>query len=1214
MGVTLNMKKILTLMIMCLFILTFSVHSISALDWDNVKYSWLDHPEMEENTITIKNAFGLPFIGDNLATYKLTYNTDQCIIDCYAEGIATLYTYGYLFTNLNFKDVRGKNTVIKSNNILIKVNETYKIEVNDYGEEECKLNVNGTLVCTKPLIGSHIEQRGKWVWREYKGEILNAGNYTWKIEGKKNIWESVDWIGSSFGEDFTEWAWWDSNWRKKREIKIQDNAGSSINNYTIDLTISYDDDMNVDYSDIRFLNGSENTELGYWIYFANASEARVRVRIEDNLIANKNLSIYMYYDNSGASTTSDIANAHIVGEDGADFSEWTEIDSNSVITLDTTDKRVEFTNLPRTNTHSVRRTFSPLQNFSLTAVFDKTAQASGGHLHFGVADSNINYITQTSSGIYFISVGGSTNHYVRQWYNGVDDTTADTITDTELNNIRYVKLNKYGTNTNLTIFDDQARQTIHDTALNTDYGNATEQFNRAIMITQNDQAAPSATFSGWITNYTISKYIYPEPTYTIGAEEIGNLLSVTLNSPINYYNSSVSDVTFNCSATDETGVLNLTLILDGSDNYTITNSTENVNLSLEVVRSFNDGSYNWTCRASDGTGQGDPVTTTTKYFIIDTTEPNITATENITNLVTQSFPVSSNWRFNVTDEHLSDCWYYSSDNSTNTTITCNTTIQTDWLSEGAKTLYYCANDTFNHQTCGSSNLIVYQYSSTQTESSDPIGEGDSVIYVLWLNMTNIDSDWLETNATLRLNNTDYSPSKYSGTDYLKFVYTHIFSNVSGSVSGAIHYWNWTYNIQNSSYILGSETTSTSNTTVYKVAIDDCGSYETKILDYTLFDEEYKSNTNPTALANQSIEIDVTMTKGNYIWEYSKTENGTNVADICLPNGLLNSSNYTLGVVTRYKADNHVVEFNYITNAILSNSGNPRNISLYDLYSQTDRAEYSTSFLVNYQDENYLPVEDAIIDLWRYYVGDGEFLSVEHGKTDADGNTRLHFVTEDVRYKAFVRVDGVIEYSSPEFLALCQATPCQINLQKESGVSSVGNYSQVENLAYSITLDKSTKTVTLTFATVDGSSANMQMNVTNWDAYINDTVCSDSSVSSGGTLSCTVPTSAKNTTYLVQIWKESESLPTYVFDLNPDAFDTFGYTGVILTAIIYLTLVLMAVSSGGIAVLIFGIIGLIFAGMLTLFSGGSVIGVGSSLMWLIVAIIIVAIKISNRRSG
>ena len=761
---------------------------------------------------------------------------------------------------------------------------------------------------------------------------------------------------------------------------------------------------------------------------------------------------------------------------------------------------------------------------------------------------------------------------------------------------------------------------FHDGVKVDDYTNPTGFSNSATEFMIGNQRGQSSFWDGVIDEFGVWNRTLSQAEITqlynsgdgITYQEFFNAEpNVTLYTPANEttYSTSPQTISFNCTAEDDVEIVNVTLFINGVANFTQAGDSSNfTELATDVP--LGEGDWTWTCDAYDD--EGDQGTTETRTITIDATNPVLNAT-NVTNILTQSLPTASIWGLNATDDHLDSCWYSSSENSTNTTVTCNTQVETNWTTEGAKTLTYCANDTLGNEACDSSSVYVYYFTATQLESQDPIGEGDSVIYTLWLNMTGIES-YDETSANITLNSTTYTTaSKFTGANWTRFVYTHQFNNVSGDSSGRLHHWNWTYSISNSTYELASATTQTSNTTVYQVAVDDCSVYPQQILNFTLYDEEYKSNTNPTTLANQSIETDVLIEKGSLSWAYSTTKTGTNNLRICVPANLLSNSEYSFGTVTRYKADDHVVEYHYLDNYNLTNSTN-QHIALYDLWSTTSRSEYSTSFLVNYQDENYLPVESAVIDLWRYYVGSGEFLSVEHGKTDADGNTRLHLVTEDVRYKAIVRVNGEIEYTSPEFLALCQATPCQINLQKESDVTPVGNYSSVDNLAYTLSLDTDTRTVTLSYTTNDGSSSNLEMDVIQWDAYENNTVCSDSATSSGGTLSCTVPNTAKNVTYYVQITKDGDYLPTASFDLKPDAFVNFGYTGIFLVGILYLTLVLMAVSSGGIAIIVFGILGLIFAGMLQIFNIGGIIGTGSAIMWLIVAGVILIIKIANRRGG
>ena len=165
-----------------------------------------------------------------------------------------------------------------------------------------------------------------------------------------------------------------------------------------------------------------------------------------------------------------------------------------------------------------------------------------------------------------------------------------------------------------------------------------------------------------------------------------NNFNVTLNVLTDQYNSTISSVTFNCSSTDETGVLNLTLVIDSVDNETLVGGVGQ-NLSLETTKSMADGSYNWTCRASDGTGVSDPVIAYSRNLTIDTTTPTIATVYNLTTLVATSFPISSNWNYSSSDAHLSQCYYNSSANTTWTFVTCNTPIiNTNWTTAGNRSI------------------------------------------------------------------------------------------------------------------------------------------------------------------------------------------------------------------------------------------------------------------------------------------------------------------------------------------------------------------------------------------------------------------------------------------------------------------------------------------------------------------------------------------------
>ena len=257
-----------------------------------------------------------------------------------------------------------------------------------------------------------------------------------------------------------------------------------------------------------------------------------------------------------------------------------------------------------------------------------------------------------------------------------------------------------------------------------------------------------------------------------------------------------------------------------------------------------------------------------------------------------------------------------------------------------------------------------------------------------------------------------------------------------------------------------------------------------------------------------------------------------------------------------------------------------------------------------KDENYIYIKDAIVDVWRYYVGDGQFLSVENGKTDAGGQTSVHLTTEDVIYKFLVWKDGFLQYESTEYKALCQTTPCQINLRKET--SGNGTSSIFDNIIYSFTMNDSTYVALFTYAITDGTSSKLNMTI----IQDNVAVCSQQAISSGGTLSCTIPTSYVNSTSEIFVYKDNKLLGLTTWKYNPNPFGIFGYTGIIMTAIAFLMLSLMMITSG-IATIVFGIASLVFMSLMQIFATGNV-GLSLAIIWLVIAGGIIIWKINKRR--
>jgi len=138
--------------------------------------------------------------------------------------------------------------------------------------------------------------------------------------------------------------WYDSNWqyRKSHVVQSAPNAGTD---YQVRLIVHQGSGTDTGYNvylnnhcengfgDVRFTNSDGTTELDYWLEsYTSGDEATFWIKVSDDL-SSSDATIYIYYGNSGASTTSDGASTfpdlftHFLGDSLP--SGW-EIDGDTV--------------------------------------------------------------------------------------------------------------------------------------------------------------------------------------------------------------------------------------------------------------------------------------------------------------------------------------------------------------------------------------------------------------------------------------------------------------------------------------------------------------------------------------------------------------------------------------------------------------------------------------------------------------------------------------------------------------------------------------------------------------------------------------------------------------------------------------------------------------------------------------------------------------------
>lgn len=422
-------------------------------------------------------------------------------------------------------------------------------------------------------------------------------------------------------------------------------------------------------------------------------------------------------------------------------------------------------------------------------------------------------------------------------------------------------------------------------------------------------------------------------------------------------------------------------------------------------------------------------------------------------------------------------------------------------------------------------------------------------------------------------------------------------------SNMTFFWNVTLVNATNTYSYNS---SALNQTVYNFALDDCSANTVLLYNFTLNEEELATAINGVDL-NSSMEIELYLSSfgtTNKFANFSQNYTHINPATVCSSTNFKNST-YRADYVIKFEADNHIEEFYYMDNETLTNSSLPRQVQLYDL-NTTD----STSFLTTFKDSSYVLIEDAVISVLRKYVADGIFREVERVKTNNYGEAILHLVEEDVVYKFNVTLNNEVLWTSTEYTVYCAAaTTCELELEAAGEVPSFPtDWDQVPEGTWSVKENQTTRDVTLTFNLNKTALMNISVYKYSNNQSEADTLIGTSSINAtNGNLIVNVPTSYGNATYYAYVYKDNQWIGYVWLKLKERVIDYLGYTGVFMGGLMVLTLMLMAVG-GGVIAIVAGIIGMIFATYLGLMDIGYV-----TLVWFICAAIIIIIKIGMRRS-
>ncbi len=501
--------------------------------------------------------------------------------------------------------------------------------------------------------------------------------------------------------------------------------------------------------------------------------------------------------------------------------------------------------------------------------------------------------------------------------------------------------------------------------------------------------------------------------------------------------------------------------------------------------------------------------------------------------------------------------------------------------------------TVNYSDMFFSNLDIIE--NSQTFSSQTI-EGSVETFTINISF---DTDFYTVNvASLEYAGTSHPGSVLSSSGS-EVVFTSSLT-IPSVLAETNNSFSWLFLLNNGTGIT-TFNSSSNNQTVSPINIDNCTANSNVIANFSLVDEE-----DQTVLVGD-IEVAVNLydlNRDNLIHNFSESITASQFA-LCSSVPVANSSQFSLDLVVKYSEADHAVEYYNFDNFTLNNETVGQNVTLFDL-----NLNESVEFQVTFTGADFLPVSGALVIIERQYIPENVFKTVELPKTDANGQTVVHLVRNDVVYNIRIVKNGVILGNFESITAFCEdftIGDCTIILNAQDSTQAVFDYNSELGIIFQApSFNSVTKLVTFSYVTTDGSTRTVVMNVTRDDIFGVRSLCFDVLVSAGGTLSCNIG-DLSNSTIRVTVLVDGVEAVTSIIQLDSS---NLGEPGYLIFFMLAMTMILMfsTSKSGVLVAILISVAGAIGLNLIS----GDLFGFGASGLWIILVIILGLWKLNKGR--
>lgn len=459
---------------------------------------------------------------------------------------------------------------------------------------------------------------------------------------------------------------------------------------------------------------------------------------------------------------------------------------------------------------------------------------------------------------------------------------------------------------------------------------------------------------------------------------------------------------------------------------------------------------------------------------------------------------------------------------------------------------YLANCVFSGGYCsvpitfGSATPGILQYSDVIFNNTGFIENNQSY------SLTTFETKNEQFSINISYDTTRYSAASavlhYNGTDYATNSVLELDNNVvfgtsfdipliTGTIQNKSFYWIINLYDGTTNYLSNS---TIKNQSVSQISLAKCTSGNIS-LNYTSYDEQDLTRINPFTFDST---FDYYIGTGNVYKTVNYTSTSANEVDFCINP---NATYYLNGVIaysktTTYNTRNHFYQ-NYTINNVM------QNIPLYLL-----KATASTSFILQVQSKDILPVPNVLINAQKCYVGLSDNRTVFIHRTNQNGLTTGNFEAETALYQFFITNNSnVLLAVTPCQAIVPQTTPYTLLFQ--IGTEYISPFINIDNatdIVESMSYNATSRVLMVTYSDTSGEfiGTSLIAKSLNFSGDNQALACNEVNNVSTGIITCNV-TEGGTYSASAYIYRNGQIIfDQIVFDVRTFA-QTVGYYGVLL---------------------------------------------------------------------